>query len=98
MTNQRDQTGPRNDPDSDDSRLDRHDPEFQSPIRRRSPLKRTLGIAVGFSGLIWILQGLGILTAGNSFMVGDPKWIVIGAAFVLLGAALIVRGSTPAQR
>lgn len=88
----------RNDPGSDGSPLDPRQPEFRPPIRRRSPLQRTLGIAVGFSGLIWILQGLGLLTAGNSFMIGDPKWIVIGAAFVLLGAALIVRGSTPAQR
>lgn len=98
MSDQRDQTDPRREPGSDDSPLDPRPPDGSPPIRRRSPLQRTLGIAVGFSGLIWILQGLGILTAGNSFMIGDPKWIVIGAAFVLLGATLIVRGSTPAQR
>jgi len=98
MTEHRDLTDPRREPGSDDSLPEPRHPGPRSPIRRRSPLRRTLGIAVGFAGLIWILQGLGILTAGNSFMIGDPKWIVIGAGFLVLGAVLIVRGSAPPQR
>jgi len=43
------------------------------------------------AGLVWIGQGLGILTAGRSFMVGDPTWALIGAAFVVAGVAVVVR-------
>lgn len=50
-----------------------------------------LAVAVILAGLVWIGQGLGILTAGRSFMIGDPKWAVIGAAFVILGAAMAWR-------
>ncbi len=50
-----------------------------------------LAIAVVLTGLVWMLQGLGILTAGRSFMIGDPTWTVIGAGFVALGVALAVR-------
>jgi hypothetical protein len=37
------------------------------------------------AGVVWIGQGLGILTAGRSFMIGDPTWAVIGVGFVILG-------------
>ncbi|MEO8468566.1 MAG: hypothetical protein ABI573_02735 [Chloroflexota bacterium] len=58
---------------------------------RRSPLRSVLAIAVVLTGLVWMLQGLGILTAGRSFMIGDPTWTVIGAAFVVLGIVLGIR-------
>lgn len=58
---------------------------------RRSPLRAVLAIAVALTGLVWMLQGLGILTAGRSFMTGDPTWTLIGAAFVALGIGLGVR-------
>lgn len=68
-------------------------PDSKPPARqrRRSPLRRVLAAAVFLTGLVWILQGLGILTAGRSFMIGDPTWVVIGAAFVVLGVVLGVR-------
>jgi hypothetical protein len=43
------------------------------------------------AGLVWIGQGLGILTAGRSFMIGDPTWAWIGAAFVALGLFVAAR-------
>ena len=55
---------------------------------RRSPLRLVLAAGIVVTGAIWIGQGLGILTAADSFMVGDPTWTVIGAGFVVLGAAL----------
>lgn len=58
---------------------------------RRSPLRSVLAIAVALTGLVWMLQGLGILSAGRSFMIGDPTWTVIGGAFVVLGIVLGVR-------
>ena len=58
---------------------------------RRSPLRLVLAWAMVLAGLVWIGQGLGILTAGGSFMIGDPTWAVIGAAFVILGAIVAWR-------
>jgi hypothetical protein len=55
---------------------------------RPSPLRLLLAAAVALAGLVWMLQGLGILTAGRSFMIGDPKWTVIGVVFIVAGAAL----------
>lgn len=41
-------------------------------------------------GLVWILQGLGILT-GGSFMVGDRRWALAGVAAVVVGAVIGLR-------
>jgi len=38
-------------------------------------------------GVVWIGQGTGILQ-GTGFMVGDPKWAVIGAIGLVAGLAL----------
>ena len=53
---------------------------------RRRLLASLLLIAVG---LVWIGQGTGMLT-GNSFMVGDPLWAIIGIVMVVAGVALAV--------
>lgn len=55
---------------------------------RRSPLLLVLSAGIVLTGVVWMLQGIGILTAGDSFMVGDPTWAAIGAVFVALGGAL----------
>ncbi|MEA2547140.1 MAG: hypothetical protein QOI09_2413 [Chloroflexota bacterium] len=36
------------------------------------------------AGLVWIGQGTGLLK-GNSFMVGDTRWALIGTACVVAG-------------
>jgi hypothetical protein len=56
-----------------------------------SPLRLALGAALALAGLVWIGQGLGILTAGGSFMIGDPKWAAIGAACVVIGIVVARR-------
>jgi len=43
------------------------------------------------AGLVWIGQGLGILTAGGSFMIGDTTWALIGTVFVVLGLVIALR-------
>ena len=48
-----------------------------------------IGILLILSGTGWFLQGIGVLTTFKSFMVGNPLWAVIGAAFVIGGAALV---------
>ena len=63
------------------------------PPRRRSMLRLALAAAMVLAGLVWIGQGLGIMTAGRSFMIGDPTWAVIGAVFVVLGVVVAWRTS-----
>jgi hypothetical protein len=59
--------------------------------RRRSTLRLALAAAMVLAGLVWIGQGVGILTAGGSFMIGDPTWALIGAAFVVAGLVVAIR-------
>jgi predicted Co/Zn/Cd cation transporter (cation efflux family) len=46
----------------------------------------TLLVAVG---LVWIGQGLGLLS-GSSFMVGDGRWAAAGLVAVVIGAAIAI--------
>jgi uncharacterized membrane protein len=43
-------------------------------------------------GAVFVGQGIGALR-GSSFMVGDSRWAVIGAAMILVGALLAWRAS-----
>lgn len=55
-----------------------------------------LALGILLLGATFLLQGLGILK-GSSFMVGDPRWVLIGAAMVLLALALLRRAGRPAR-
>jgi hypothetical protein len=58
-------------------------------------MQRSAYIAAGLLivvGAVFVGQGLGILR-GSSFMVGDPRWAVIGAALIVVGALLAWRAS-----
>jgi len=49
--------------------------------------RASLAFILVAAGLVWIGQGTSILK-GGSFMVGDPRWAWIGAAFVVAGAVV----------
>ena len=49
-----------------------------------------VGLILVAFGLIWILQGIGVLP--GSFMSGQPKWAVIGTITALGGAGLVMTG------
>ncbi len=49
-----------------------------------------VGAVILFMGLIWFLQGIGILP--GSIMTGSTFWAVAGGLTVILGAALVVTG------
>lgn len=51
-------------------------------------LLRLVGGLLALAGVVWILQGLGILTAIPSPMIGQQQWILFGAVAVVAGAAL----------
>jgi hypothetical protein len=49
--------------------------------------RAVLAFVLVAAGLVWIGQGTGRL-AGRSFMVGDPRWTVIGGVCVVVGLVL----------
>ena len=56
-------------------------------------MQRTMYIAAGLlivAGLTFLGQGLGILK-GSSFMVGDTKWALAGAALIAVGVVVAWR-------
>ena len=47
---------------------------------------RALGIVLMLVGLLWILQGAGLV--GGSFMTGQSEWLYIGIVTALVGAGV----------
>jgi len=50
-------------------------------------LTAVLGGLLALIGIVWILQGVGVL--GGSFMTGDPLWAWIGAGVLVAGDVLL---------
>jgi len=48
------------------------------------------GVVLLLIGLVWALQGIGVL--GGSAMSGQSQWLVIGAILAAVGAWLILGG------
>jgi hypothetical protein len=53
-------------------------------------MRRTVGAVAGvllaIAGIIWALQGFGVI--GGSFMSGDSVWAIIGPVVAVIGVAL----------
>ena len=50
---------------------------------------RIVGFLLVLMGGIWFLQGVNVLTVGDSFMIGDQQWSLYGGIAVALGAGLL---------
>ncbi|HEX9340579.1 MAG TPA: hypothetical protein VF992_05340 [Thermoplasmata archaeon] len=50
------------------------------------------GILLLFAGLVWTLQGVGILQ--GSFMSNDPTWMWVGGITAFSGFGILVLGLT----
>lgn len=60
--------------------------------RLRSVLS-ALGLVVALLGILWMLQGLGVIRwPASSFMIGDQVWVTIGSAVAAAGVLLILIG------
>jgi predicted RND superfamily exporter protein len=57
-------------------------------MRRAYVVTFAIGLIVAFFGLIWALQGFGVL--GGSPMSNTTTWSVIGPITVLIGIAVAV--------
>jgi uncharacterized membrane protein HdeD (DUF308 family) len=47
-----------------------------------------VAVILAFFGIVWILQGLNILTQG--FMAGQIKWTIIGAIVLVVAIVILV--------
>ncbi len=56
--------------------------------RARTPL-RIVGIVAALLGLLFALQGIGLV--GGSFMTGSTTWLVIGLVVLAAGVFLLTR-------
>ena len=52
-----------------------------------------LGLAMLIIGAIWVLQGLNVSWAPQSFMTADVNWTYRGAVFAAAGLALLFVGA-----
>ena len=55
-------------------------------------LSKALGMILAIIGVVWILQGLDIEFAPQSFMTGDRLWVGLGAVAVIAGGVFLWRG------
>jgi hypothetical protein len=55
-------------------------------------VSKAAGIILAIVGLLWILQGLDVAFAPQSFMTGDTAWVALGAVAMLVGGLLFWRG------
>jgi hypothetical protein len=56
----------------------------------RSGVVTVTGLVLTIAGVIWALQGFGVI--GGSFMSGDSVWAIIGPIVAVIGLILAVVG------
>ncbi|MGU3436376.1 hypothetical protein ACNHUS_25585 [Actinomycetes bacterium M1A6_2h] len=55
----------------------------------KSPLVTVIGVVVALAGLLFTLQGFGVI--GGSAMSNTTTWSVLGPVFLIVGVLLVVR-------
>ena len=45
-----------------------------------------VGVLLQLAGLVFVLQGMGIVGPDSSFMFNNPTWIYQGVAVIVVGA------------
>ena len=56
----------------------------------RSGVLTAVGVIATIAGVIWALQGFGVI--GGSFMSGDSVWAIIGPIVAVIGLLLTAVG------
>jgi len=65
------------------------------PSLVRRGVLTTLAVLCDLTGIVWILQGVGVLP--GSFMTGQTIWAVIGAVLLMLSGLLLWLSYRPAR-
>lgn len=55
-------------------------------------LAKVFGVLLVVAGTVWVLQGLNIAFAPQSFMSGNATWVAYGGITVLLGVGIATYG------
>jgi uncharacterized membrane protein HdeD (DUF308 family) len=58
---------------------------------RKSPLALATGVFLVLAGSIWILQGLDVALAPQSFMTDNRQWVLWGVLAIAFGVFLVFR-------
>ena len=56
----------------------------------RNGLLAAAGVVLTIAGVVWALQGFGVI--GGSFMSGDSVWAIIGPVVAVAGLAITTVG------
>jgi hypothetical protein len=60
---------------------------------RARPILIVIGLVLAVFGLLFLLQGRGIIRwPSESFMIGDQAWVNYGAAITVFGLVLVLVG------
>lgn len=54
-------------------------------------MRMAIGVVLILVGGVWVLQGLDVAFAPQSFMTNDSQWVLWGALTVAAGIAIIWR-------
>ena len=57
----------------------------------KSPLILASGVFLILGGAVWVLQGLNVAFAPESFMTDNRWWVVWGALAIVIGIVLVFR-------
>ena len=52
-------------------------------------LQTIVGSLLALGGAVWILQGLNVAFAPQSFMTGNPQWVMYGALAMVIGLVIV---------
>jgi hypothetical protein len=56
-------------------------------VLMRTGMLTAFGVLLTIAGVIWALQGFGVI--GGSFMSGDSVWAIIGPVVAVIGLVLV---------
>lgn len=57
----------------------------------KSPITLATGTFLILGGVVWVLQGLNVAFAPESFMTDHRWWVVWGALAIVLGIVMVLR-------
>jgi uncharacterized membrane protein YidH (DUF202 family) len=70
----------------------------QARLRPVPTLLVLVGVLLLLAGIVFTLQGMGIVGPHSSFMYNNPTWIYQGVAATLVGAFIVVGGLVMGRR
>lgn len=70
-------------------------PQTKNVFFRMSPMPRAVGLVMMAIGLVWLLQGVGVMN--GSVMSGNALWAVLGLVVLAVGLFVLQRAINRAK-